>query len=282
MIEVFLEPFEHAFLQRALIGGSLAAIGAAVVGTWVVVRGMTFLGDALAHGVLPGIALAIVVGVDPTIGAAVSAAAMVGLMTLIRRAAPLGDDAVIGLLFVGMLATGVVIVSKSGSFTADLTAVLFGDVLGVSSDDLWILGGAALVAVGGTALLWRPLLALSLDATRAATLGMRPAATHAALLTLVSLVVVTSFRAVGALLVFGLLVGPAATAMLITRRLRSTVAVAAAIGVASVYVGLVISFQADTAGGATIAATTVAAFLVTLAGRVLADALSGPPAAATA
>ena len=118
------EPFQYAFMQRALVAGLLAVAMTSTIGTWVVIRGMTFVGDALAHGVLPGIAVAVLIGVDPSIGAVVAALVMVALISLVNRQSGLSEDTGIGLLFVGMLALGVVIISRSDGFTGDLTSFL--------------------------------------------------------------------------------------------------------------------------------------------------------------
>ena len=121
-----LDPFEFAFQQRALLGGSLAAIALALVGTWVVIRGMSFLGDALVHGVIPGIALAILFDFSVLIGAALAAIVMILGINLVHRQTTFSEDTGIGLLFVGMLATGVILISRTGSYTGSLTSILFG------------------------------------------------------------------------------------------------------------------------------------------------------------
>ena len=136
MIEFFTEAFEPAFMQRALIGSLIAVVATSIVGTWVVLRGLSFLGDALAHGVIPGIALAVLWGFSPVVGAFVAALVMSGLVTAVSARTTVREDTAIGLLFVGMLALGVVIVSRSRSFTIEVTALLFGDVLGVTRDDI--------------------------------------------------------------------------------------------------------------------------------------------------
>ena len=131
-----LEPFQMGFQQRALVGGLIAVVMCSVVGTWLVLRGMSFFGDAFVHGVLPGIALAVVTGGSPHLGAAVAAVVMMAGISLVHRATTLKEDTAIGLLFVGMMALGVVIISKSDSYTGSLTSILFGDVLGVSVDGI--------------------------------------------------------------------------------------------------------------------------------------------------
>jgi ABC-type Mn2+/Zn2+ transport system permease subunit len=273
MVDWFTEAFEPEFMQRALLAGLLASAATAVVGTWVVLRGLTFLGDALAHGVIPGLALAVLWGFSPVLGAFVAALVMSGAVTLVSRRARVREDTGIGLLFVGMLALGVVIVSRSDNFTTDVTGLLFGDVLGVTTGDLrgQAIGAAAVVLA--SAVLYRPFLALAFNAEKAATLGLRPTLTHAALMVLLATAIVASFEAIGTLLVFGLLIGPPATASLLVRRVPLIMAVAVALGAGAVVVGLAISFHHDTAGGATIAGVAVAEFFAVLAAQELARGL---------
>src|SRR5699024_7616748 len=157
------------------------------------------------------------------------------------------EDTGIGLSFVGMLALGVIIISRSDSFATDLGNYLFGDVLGVQRTDLWIEAGAAVLALAVSAVLYRPFLALSFNEEKAASLGTRPRVASAAMLLLLALSIVSSFRAVGALLVFGLLVAPPATASLLVRRVPAIMAVGSLLGVASVTAGILVSYHADTA-----------------------------------
>ncbi len=253
-------------MQRALIGGLLAVVATSLVGTWVVLRGLSFLGDALAHGVVPGIALAVLWGFSPILGALVAAAVMGGLVSVVTARTTVREDTGIGLLFVGMLSLGIVIVSKARSFTTEVTALLFGDILGVSRADIYgQLIGAGIVVVA-TIVLYRPFLALTFNRMKAQSLGMRPGASHLALMVLLAISIVVSFQAVGTLLVFGLLVGPPATASLLTKRVPVMMLVSMLFGALAVVVGLTISFHAGTAGGATMAGLSIAQFFVVLAG----------------
>tara|TARA_Y100001947_G_C10323913_1_gene297496 strand:+ start:735 stop:1592 length:858 start_codon:yes stop_codon:yes gene_type:complete len=255
----WIEPFTaNVFMQRALLAGLLAVVATSVVGTWVVLRGMTFLGDALAHGVLPGIALAVVIGVSPTLGALVAAAVMVGGVHVVRRHSPLPEDASIGLLFVGMLALAVVIVSAGAAADAgDLHRVLFGSVTGLEADDLWRQAIAAAIAVGGAIAFHRAFLVLTFDETQAELLGLRPRLAHLALMGLVAMSVVASFEAIGSLLVFAFLVAPPATAVLVARRIPLVMATAVGVGSVAVVLGALISYHHDTAAGATMALVAV-------------------------
>lgn len=267
------EPFTYEFMQRALLAGLLAAVATGVIGTWVIIRGMSFLSDALAHGVLPGIALAFVWGIDTTLGAAVSAVVMVLGVNALTRRTRLGEDTSIGLLFVGMLALGVVIISRAGSYAGDLTSFLFGDLLGVTVADLWLQAAAAVVVVGGCAAAYRAFLVLCFNRDKAALLGMRPGLTHLLMLALIALAVVASYQAVGTLLVSGLLIAPPAAASLLARRVPVIMVSAALIGSASVVVGLVVSYHYDLAAGAMVAAVAVGSFFVTAAIAAVRSAL---------
>ncbi len=259
------DAFSSDLTQRALLGGLLAATTTALIGTWVVVRGLAFFGDALAHGVLPGIALAAIWGFDLTLGAIASAVVMVGGINLVHRTTRLPEDTGIGLLFVGMLALGVVIISRESTYAGDLTSFLFGDVLAVRAPELRLEAVALAITVVGVVVGHRAFLALACGRDKAAALGLRPGLAHAAMLGLLALAVVSSFRAVGTLLVFGLLVAPPAAASLIARRLPTIMATAVGLGWLSVIVGLTISYHADTAASASVAGCAVAIFFVVLA-----------------
>jgi len=254
-----LDPFSLVFVQRALLGGVLVAVLCAVAGTWVIVRGMAFLGEALAHGMLPGVALATVLGLPVLAGAAVSAVVMSLGIGVLQRRAKVSYDTSIGLLFVGMLALGVIVISHAGSFATDATAILFGDILAVTAADLIVLAVAVALGIAAAALAHRSLIALAIDERVARVLGFRPRVAQTVLVGLVTLAVVASYQAVGSLLVVGLLVAPAVAARQWTERIPSTMVLAAAIGALAVAVGLVVSWHAATAAGATIAATAIAA-----------------------
>lgn len=271
-----IEPFELAFQQRALVGGSLAAIALALVGTWVVIRGMTFLGDALVHGVIPGIALAVLLDFNVLLGAALAAAAMIFGINLVHRQTAFSEDTGIGLLFVGMLGLGVILISRTASYTGSLTGILFGDALGVTRNDIVVLAIVAVVTLVVSMLLYRPFLVLAFNEQKAQLLGLRPRLAHGALLALITLTIVGSFQTVGTLLVFGLLVGPPATAALLVRRAPTMMAVAAGIGVLSVAAGLIISFHADTSGSATIAVVPIVLFFVLLTIRTMLERTRRP------
>lgn len=265
MIDLVFDAFGSDLTRRALLGGLLAATTTALVGTWVVVRGLAFFGDALIHGILPGIALAAIWGFDLTIGALASAVVMVFGINLVHRSTRLPEDTGIGLLFVGMLALGVVIISRADTYAGDLTAFLFGDVLAVRWPELRLGLIALTITAVGVVLGHRAFLALAVGREKAASLGLRPALAHAAMLALLALSVVSSFRAVGTLLVLGLLVAPPATATLLARRLPLIMAVAVVVGWLAVVIGLTVSYHADTAASASVAVVAVTQFFLVLA-----------------
>ena len=274
---VFIEPFlNNEFLRYALAAGILVAITCAVAGTFVVLRGLAFVGDALAHGVLPGIATALLLGVSGIVGAAVGAVAMMGGVSLVTRRFRLSGDTAIGLLFVGMLALGVIITSRSDAFVGDLTRILFGELLGVSRSDL-LLQLCALALVGLIAFVGRrPFLLLSVDEGLARTSGFSIRLFHNAMLTMVAITVVASFQTVGTLLVLGMLIAPAATGALFARRISSMMTIAALVGTLSTYIGLLLSYHFDIAAGATIVLTAVMFFALTAVLTEIRKALSKP------
>jgi ABC-type Mn2+/Zn2+ transport system permease subunit len=267
-----VDPFlDNAFLVRALVAGVLVAVGCAVVGTYVVLRGLAFLGEALGHGVLPGVAAAVLLGVSGLLGAAVAAAVMIAGVTWVTRRSRLTPGTAIGLLFVGMLALGVVIVSRSDSFTGDLTRFLFGDILGISWSDIWVQLGVTAGVVIAAIVCARPFLLLCFDREQAQAAGFDPRFYEGVLLALVAATVVVSFQSVGTLLVLGMLLAPSGAAALVTSRIPTAMALAAALGALSVVAGLLLSYHFDLAAGAAIVLVAVAAFFAIFAARDLAS-----------
>lgn len=255
-------PFEVTFVQRALWGGVLVSAICALAGTWVVLRGMAFLGDAMSHGLLPGVAVAALLGGNLMVGAMVSAVVMTAGVTALGRTPRLSQDTGIGLLFVGMLSLGVIIVSRSQSFAIDLTGFLFGDVLAVRQQDLLVLAAALLAALAVSVLGHRAFLALAFDSRKAHTLGLRPRLAHAVLLGLLGLAIVASFHIVGTLLVLGLLIAPPAAALPWARSVPGVMVLAALVGTLATFGGLLLSWHLSTAAGATVAALAVSLFFV--------------------
>ncbi len=252
-------------MLRALAAGILVSLACAVVGTFVVLRGLAFIGDALAHGVLPGVAVALLLGIPGIVGAAVGALVMIGGVSVVTARSRLSSDSAIGLLFVGMLALGVVIVSRSTTFSGDLIRILFGEILGIGVGDLLVQLAATLV-VGVVAIaLARPFLLLCFDPDQAQIAGFPARRYHNVMLLLVAGTVIVSFQTVGTLLVFGMLLAPASAGALLAHRIGAMMAWGAGIGAASTYLGLLLSYYLNTAAGATIVFVAVLVFFAVLA-----------------
>jgi ABC-type Mn2+/Zn2+ transport system permease subunit len=261
-----IDPFlENEFMVRALVAGILVSVSCAIVGTFVVLRGLAFIGDALAHGVLPGIAAAILLGIPGMIGAAVGALVMIAGINLITRRSRLSSDTAIGLLFVAMLALGVVIVSRSATFSGDLMAILFGQILGTSLEDLALQAAAALGVAIVAAVCARPFLLLSFDPELADVAGFPSRRYHAVMLALVALTVIVSFQTVGTLLVFAMLLAPASAGALLAHRIGPMMAWGVLLGSVSTYAGLLLSYYFDLAAGASIALVATGLFFAVFA-----------------
>jgi ABC-type Mn2+/Zn2+ transport system permease subunit len=268
-------PFlDNPFLQRSLLAGVLVALSCAIAGTFMVLRGLAFLGDALAHGVLPGVAGAVLLGAPGVLGAAVGAALMIGGVSVVTSRSRLSSDTAIGLLFVGMLAVGVMVVSRSDSFGGDILGILFGEILGVSAGDL-VQQTIALVVIGVIARLFaRPFLLLSFDPEQADVAGWPSRRFELLMLVMVTICVVMSFQTVGTLLVFGMLLAPASTGALLARRVPAMMLWSAALGALSVYVGLLVSYHFDLAAGASIVVVAVGIFFAVFSWQAIAQALA--------
>ncbi|TQK29122.1 zinc ABC transporter permease AztB [Arthrobacter sp. SLBN-53] len=254
------EPFQAEMVLRALVAGVIAAWLCSLVGCWVLLRRSVFLGEAMTHGMLPGVAIAALLGVSLMAGGLVAALVMAVGVAAIGRSPRLSSDTGIGLLLVGMLALGVIVVSRSQGFAVDLTGFLFGDVFAVRATDLVILGTALLLTLIAVVTGHRAFVAVTFDPRKAATLGLHPNLAIAALTVLMAVAMVAAFHIVGTLLVLGLLVAPPAAALLWARSIPRIMMVSAALGTAAVYLGLLISWHAGTAGGATIAGVSVLLF----------------------
>jgi ABC-type Mn2+/Zn2+ transport system permease subunit len=234
----------------------------AVVGTYVVLRGMAFFGDALAHAILPGIAIAYLLGANLFWGAlAMGLVTAVGIGYLSRRG-QVKEDTAIGVTFAACFALGVALLSTVQSYSVDLSHILFGNVLGVSGSDLWLTAGLGLVVLLIVVLLYKELLVISFDPILAATLRMPLTALHYLLLVLIALTVVVSLQTVGVALMVAMLVTPAATAYLLTRRLWHMMIVGAAIGAVSSVAGLYLSFYVNVASGAAVVLVCTGFFVI--------------------
>lgn len=276
-MDFLTQPFEAEFIRSGAIAAMLVGVLCGVVGCYVVLRGMALMADSLAHGVLPGIAIAFMLtsggGAEQPDEIAIAIGALLaGLLTaaatgLILRRSRLREETAAAVVFVFMLALGVALISRSEGYTVDLASFLFGDVLGVEGSDLVLTGALTLVILTLVAVLYRPFLLLCFDRQRAAALGLPVDGLQFALLVVITLAIVVGFRVVGALLVLGMLMAPPAAAALVTKRLPAMMALSAAIAAISAPVGLLLSWHLDLAAGASIVLVPVTLFLVLLMAR---------------
>jgi len=245
------EPFTYSFMLRGLLAGLLAGAACAVLSAYIVWRGMSFVGDAMAHAILPGIVLAFMQGVSLFVGALVSALlAALGIAAISRRG-QLKEDTAIGVMFTGFFALGILLLSAINSYQ-DLTHILFGDILGVSRADLLGMLVVTVIVVAAVAAFYKELLATSFDAAHAVAIGLSPDRVRLGLLALLALVIVTAVQTVGVVLVLALLVTPAATASLLARRLPLIMALGALFAMLAAVLGLYASYYANVASGAAI------------------------------
>jgi ABC-type Mn2+/Zn2+ transport system permease subunit len=262
VFELFLQPLRYPFMLRGLLASIMVGTLCAVVGTYVVLRGMAFFGDALAHAILPGVAIAYLLDVNLLLGALA-----MGLLTAIGigyvgRRGEVKEDTAIGVIFAASLALGVAILSTVQNYSVDLTHILFGNILGVSTVDLWVtagLGGLVLLIVF---LLYKELLVISFDPILAATLRLPLTVLQYLLLVLIALTIVVSLQTVGVALMVAMLVTPAATGYLLTRRLWHMMVVGAVVGAVSSVAGLYLSFYANVASGAAVVLVATGFFVL--------------------
>ncbi|HYO42603.1 MAG TPA: metal ABC transporter permease [Candidatus Limnocylindrales bacterium] len=263
-MDLLLAPLGDAFFIRALIALALVGVVCAVVGTYVVLRGVAFIGDAIAHAGFPGVVVAYMLNIPFYIGAAVAAVATALAIGFVTKRAGIRQDTAIGVLFAGTFALGVFLYSTIEGYVADLFSFLFGYVLGISTMDLValvILGGGVLVTV---ALQWKELLYATFDPLGAAASGIKVDRLEYLFLVLVAITIVVSLQAVGIILVVAMLITPAATAQLLTVRFTRLMLLAGVVGIVSAIVGLYLSYWLDVASGATIVLVQTGAFLVAL------------------
>lgn len=262
MIEWLLQPLSYGFMQRGLAAALMVGVLCAVIGCYVVLRSMAFLGDALAHAVLPGVALAYLLRGSLLLGALIAAVAVALGIGFFSRRGTLREDTAIGILFSAALSLGVVLISLGQTYAVDLTHILFGNVLGVSTGDLYLTGGLGLAVLATVGLLYKEFLVVSFDPVLATTLRLPVERLRQLLLVLLALTIVVSLQTVGVGLVAAMLVTPGATAYLLTRRLFPMMVVAAGLGAFSAVAGLYLSFYFNVASGAAIVFVATVLFLL--------------------
>jgi ABC-type Mn2+/Zn2+ transport system permease subunit len=276
-IDLIVSPLNYAFMVRGLLAALMVGVVCATVGTYVVLRGMAFFGDALAHSILPGIAVGYLVGGGAQAslfwwGLITAIVASIGIGT-ISRGAKIREDTAIGIVFAGMFATGIALISTVRSYTVDLTHFLFGDILGVSVADLRLILIFGALIIAAVILFYKEFLVLSFDPLLADTLRLPSRLLEYLLLTLIAVAIVVSLQTVGVALMVAMLVTPAAAAYLLTRRLPVMMLLAALIASLSGVIGLYVSYYASVASGAAIVLTCTFFFALAWIARTLQRAL---------
>jgi len=261
---VLLEPFQFAFMQRALGATVIVGVLCAVVGAFVVTKGLGFIGDGVAHASLLGVAVAYTLGQNIYLGAAITAVATALSINFLSQRARLSMDTAIGVIFAFAFSLGVVIMSRVRNYTVDLFSFVFGNVLGVGVDDLVLIGAAGLLVVGLIGLLYKELFFVAFDPVMAEASGLPVARLQYLLLALLGVTVVVAMKAIGIVLVVAMLITPAATATLLTRRFHQIMLVGAGLSAVASVLGLYLSFYANVASGGAIVLMSTAIFLVVL------------------
>lgn len=267
MIDILFDPFQYSFMVRALIVSLLVGIMCPALGAYVITRGRAFMGDALAHSVLPAMVLAFLLGFSPFIAAVPAAILLAVVMGGVARRTGISEDTSIGIIFAGMFALGLVMMSRATGITVDIEDLLLGQVLGVSSTEVVVsLGLAALVVVGLYVYHWQ-LVYTTFDPIGARVIGIKTGVVEYILLGLLALVIVIGIQAAGIVLVMAMLITPAATAYLIARRFVGVMLWGAAIGATSAVVGLYLSYYADLPSGPAMALVATFFFAGVALGR---------------
>lgn len=266
LLDLILNPLSYAFMQRGLLAAVLVGAVCATVGSYIVLRGMAFFGDALSHAILPGVAVGYLVGGGSQVAVfwwALITAVLSSLgIGVISRGARLKEDTAIGIVFAGMFALGIALISSVRSYAVDLAHFLFGDVLGVTSSDLRLIALFGVLVIALIILFYKEFLVLSFDPILAETLRIPAQLLNYLLFVLIAVTIVVSLQTVGIALMLAMLVTPPATAYLLTRRLPTMMLSAALLGALSGAVGLYLSFYVSIASGAAIVLVSTALFLL--------------------
>ena len=262
LFSYLVEPFQYSFMLRGLWASLIVGVVCPILGSYVVLRGMAFFGDALAHIILPGVVIAFLLGWPYAVGALIFGILAALLIGFISRRTDIKDDTAIGVVFAGAFALGVALISLQRSYAVDLTHILFGDLLGVSNADLLLMGILGLLVLLTVFAFYKEFLVLSFDPTLAKTLRLPVTFLQNLLLVLLAVVIVISLQAVGIALVLAMLVTPASSAYLLTKRLPNMMLLGALIGAVSSVLGLYVSFYINVASGASIVLVATAIFAI--------------------
>jgi ABC-type Mn2+/Zn2+ transport system permease subunit len=269
-------PLTYGFMQRGMLVAVLVGVACAVVGCYVVLRSMAFIGDAMAHSILPGVAVAYLLKGNLLIGALAAAVAVAFGIGFFSRQGRLREDSAIGILFAAAFSLGVILISSIRTYALDLSHILFGNVLGVSVLDLVLTAALVVIVLLVVYLLYKELLVVTFDPVLAATLRLPTERLRMVLLILLALTVVVSLQSVGIGLVTAMLVTPAATASLLTKRLPRMIALSALFGGLSGVIGLYASYYLDVVSGAAIVLTATAFFLIAFVWKRVRAAVRAP------
>ncbi|HAX24984.1 MAG TPA: metal ABC transporter permease [Thermomicrobiales bacterium] len=256
------EPWQFVFMQHAFEAIIIVGLVCGIVGAFVVLRGMAFVGDAFAHAVFPGIVIAFLLGSSIFIGALVAAAVVSLGIGILSQSERLHEDTAIGVMFAGAFALGIALISSTNSYARDLTSFLLGNILGVSRSDLLLTAAIAVVVLGVLAIFRREMVLITFDRTLATSLGVRLWRYDQLFLILLALAIVTALQTVGNILVLAMLITPAATARLVADRLPALLALSAGIGVLSGVSGLYLSYYWNVASGAAVVLVATAIFFI--------------------
>ena len=262
MIAWLLAPLSYGFMQRGLLAAIMVGIVCAVIGCYVVLRSMAFLGDALAHAILPGIAVAYLLNGNLTLGALIAAIIVAVGIGYFSRQGTIKEDTAIGILFTAALALGVALISSIRTYAVDLSHILFGNLLGVGVSDLVLTGSLGLLVLLTVVILYKQFLVVSFDPVLSATLRLPTELLRNLMLILLAVTIVVSLQTVGVGLVAAMLVTPAATAYLLVRRLPAMMLLSAGIGAVSSIIGLYVSYYINIASGSAIVLTATLIFIV--------------------
>ena len=265
MIDYVVGPFQYSFMVRALIVSVLVGVMCPVLGAYVITRGRAFMGDALAHSVLPGMVVAFLLGISPFLAALPAGIAIALLMGLVSRRTGISEDTSIGIVFAGMFALGLVMLSSAAHVGVDIEDLLLGQVLGVSRTDVYVSAGLAALVIGGLYAFHRQFVFTTFDPVGAAVVGIRTGITEYALLALLALVIVIGIQAAGIVLVMAMLITPAATGYLLARRFAGVMMLGALIGALSAIAGLYLSFHVDLPSGPAMALVATGIFALVAA-----------------
>ena len=265
MIDALLAPFQYEFMQRAFIAAIAVGLLCSTIGTYVVLRKLSFIGDGIAHASFAGIVIAYLRGIDYNIGAAIVAVVTALSIGFVHRRGRISLDTTIGVLFTGAFALGVFLMSRQKNYTVDLQSFLFGDILSVGTKDLWIILALGVVVAATIVVLFRPLLYTSFDPVVAQASGMKAATIENVLLVAIALTIIVSLQSVGIILVAALLVTPAAAAYQLTSRFVPMMSLSAVLGIASTVGGLYLSYYLRSSSGATIVLLATILFFAAIA-----------------